>query len=101
MSKENKNYDSMRVLEDVIGCKWTMSVIDGLQRGYHRPGVLKKAIPGVSGKVLNERLQKLLRFELIRRKVYPVIPPRVEYSFTTRGRKFLKVLDAIKLFNSK
>ncbi len=91
----------MRVLEDVIGCKWTMSVMDGLEKGVRRPGALKKAIPGISAKVLNERLQKLLRFKLIRRKVYPVVPPRVEYLFTPRGRRFLKVLDAVEHFSEK
>ena len=85
----------MEITEDVVGCKWTLRVISQLRSDCKRPGDLKRAIPGISAKVLNERLSKLVRYELIRKKIYPVTPPKVEYSFTTLGRKFLIILDAI------
>ena len=86
----------MEITEDVVGCKWTLRVIGQLRASHRRPGDLRRSIPGISAKVLNERLAKLIRYELVRKKIYPVTPPRVEYSFTALGRKFLSVLDAIR-----
>lgn len=96
MGKKLVSNEGMGIVEDVLGCKWTLRVIDGLRDGKTRPGELQRSIPGLSAKVLNERLKKLVRFELVKRKVFPEIPPRVEYSFTAKGLRFLKILKAIK-----
>lgn len=88
----------MNIVEDVVGCKWTLRVIDSLRQGRTRPGEIERSISGLSSKVLNERLKKLVRFELVNRRVYSEVPPRVQYSFTPKGREFLKVIDAIRRF---
>jgi DNA-binding HxlR family transcriptional regulator len=46
--------------------------------------------------VLNERLRKLTRFDIVTRKVFPDIPPRVEYHFTPFGREFLALIDSVE-----
>ena len=46
-----------RGLEDVVGCKWSAAVVGALQRGITRPGQLERYIPGISTKILNERLE--------------------------------------------
>lgn len=53
-------------------------------------------MPGLSAKVLNERLRKLQRFGILRKLSYPEIPPRVEYHLTEFGQKFSAVLDSIE-----
>ena len=89
------------MLESVIGCKWSMSVLAAIRSGVHRPGAMERACPGISAKVLNERLRKLTRFGVVRRKVYPEVPPRVEYHFTTFGTEFLALIDAVERLQRK
>lgn len=84
------------MVEDVLGCKWTLRVLAGIRDGVQRPGALEREIDGISTKVLNERLRKLLRFGVIERRAYPEVPPRVEYRLTVFGRRFTRVLDAVK-----
>lgn len=56
-----------RRLEDVVGCKWSAAVVGALRRGVTRPGKLERYIPGISTKVLTERLRRLLDYGLITR----------------------------------
>jgi DNA-binding HxlR family transcriptional regulator len=84
-----------RMVEDIVGCKWSLTVLDLVSRGVARPGAMQKSIPGLSTKVLNERLRKLLRFGIIEREVFAEVPPHVEYRLTTFGRKFERLLQQI------
>ncbi len=84
-----------RMVEDIVGCKWSLCVVDLVSRGISRPGAMQKSIPGLSTKVLNERLRKLLRFGIIEREVFAEVPPHVEYRLTHFGRKFERVLAQI------
>jgi DNA-binding HxlR family transcriptional regulator len=61
-----------------------------------RPGAMEHAVPGLSAKVLNERLRKLMRYGILDKRAFPEIPPRVEYSFTEFGGKFVALLDGIE-----
>lgn len=83
------------MVENVVGCKWSLTVIDLVRRGIHRPGAMEHAVPGLSTKVLNERLRKLMRFGILEKRSYPESPPRVEYGLTDFGLCFLKILDSI------
>ncbi len=96
MGRMKRKNESLGMTEEIIGCKWTLRVIDKLHEGVCRPGALKRAIPGISTKVLNERLRKLSRYALIKKKIFPVNPPRVEYSFTAMGKRFIRVIRAIE-----
>ncbi|MFO1402886.1 MAG: helix-turn-helix domain-containing protein [Steroidobacteraceae bacterium] len=84
-----------RMVEDIIGCKWSVCVLDLVSRGIARPGAMQRSLPGLSTKVLNERLRKLLRYGLIDRNVYAELPPRVEYRLTPLGRRFGRVLEQV------
>lgn len=83
------------MVEDVLGCKWTLRVLGRIRGGIVRPGALEREISGISTKVLNERLRKLVRFGVIERRAFPEVPPRVEYRLTPFGRRFTRVLDAV------
>ena len=83
---------SYRRLEDVVGCKWSAAVVAALDRGVRRPGELERFIPGISTKVLNERLRKLLAYGLITRTQHPGRVRRVEYELTTTGVKLAVIL---------
>ncbi len=84
------------LLEDVLGCKWSWSILRTIHVGTVRPGQIKRAIPGLSTKVLNERLRKLVSHDVLKKTEFPKIPPHVEYGFTELGKKFLAVLQQIE-----
>ena len=86
-----------RLLEDVLGCKWSWSILRAIHAGTHRPGQIERAISGISTKVLNERLRKLVRHGVLKKTEFPEIPPHVEYGFTELGEKFLAVLRQIEM----
>jgi DNA-binding HxlR family transcriptional regulator len=83
------------MVEDIIGCKWSLAVLDLVRRGVRRPGAMEHALEGLTAKVLNERLRKLQKYGILDKKSYPEVPPRVEYTLTPFGEKFSVVLDQI------
>lgn len=86
-----------RRLEDVVGCKWSSAVVAAIGRGVRRPGALERYIPGISKKVLNERLRKLLAYGLITRTEFnDENRPHVEYRLTGAGRKLAAVLERLR-----
>jgi len=84
------------MVENIVGCKWSLTVIDQVRSGVRRPGAIEHAVPGLSQKVLNERLRKLVRYGILEKECFPEVPPRVEYSLTGFGQRFAGVLDAIR-----
>ncbi|WP_163568229.1 winged helix-turn-helix transcriptional regulator [Fodinicola feengrottensis] len=78
-----------------IGSKWAIYVISSLDEHTMRFGDLKKTIDGISQRMLTVTLRSLERDGLIRRTVYPVVPPRVEYALTPLGRTLLEVVSTM------
>jgi DNA-binding HxlR family transcriptional regulator len=85
-----------RMVEDIVGCKWSLCVLGLIEQGLNRPGAMQRSVAGLSAKVLNERLRKLLRFGIIERQVFAEVPPHVEYRLTPYGRRFSRVIAAIR-----
>ena len=85
-----------RRLEDVVGCKWSAAVLVAIGRGVSRPGQLERFIPGISTKVLNERLRKLMDYRLIKRSEIAGKVPRTEYALTTTGTKLNAIIESIR-----
>jgi DNA-binding HxlR family transcriptional regulator len=85
-----------RMVEDIVGCKWSLAVLDAVRNGVCRPGAIEHGIDGLSKKVLNERLSKLVRFGILEKHAFAEMPPRVEYRLTAFGNKFCGVLDGIE-----
>lgn len=83
------------IFEKCIGCKWTLHVLEAIRSGTHRPGQLERTAEGLTTKVLNERLVKLVRFGILEKTSWPEIPPRVEYHLTPFGRRFVEILDQV------
>jgi DNA-binding HxlR family transcriptional regulator len=84
-----------RMVEDIVGCKWSLAVLGAVRGGVCRPGALENAIEGLSKKVLNERLSKLVRYGILQKQAYAEMPPRTEYRLTPFGTKFCGLLDGI------
>lgn len=80
---------------DLIGGKWKCVILWHLRKGELRFSQLKKRLPGVTQKMLTQQLRDLEENGLIHREVYPVVPPKVEYSLTDEGRVFVPVLKSM------
>lgn len=79
--------------QSMIGGKWKMAIIWLLGDKTCRFNELQKALPGVTQKMLTQQLRELEAHQLVDRKVYPVVPPKVEYSLTPIGRQLLPIFD--------
>ena len=88
-------------LEDVVGCKWSVSVLRAVSEGISRPGALERHIQGISTKVLSERLRKLTIYGLLAKHVYAEVPPRTEYSLTQKGQKLVGIIEQLKLLDEE
>ncbi len=75
--------------------KWKPALIHILIGQTMRTGALLRALPGISQKMLTQRLRELEADGLIHREVYPEVPPRVEYSLSARGKALAPVLVAL------
>lgn len=96
ISTYTKDVPVTQMVESIIGCKWSLSVLRLLRQGINRPGEMQRQVEGLTTKVLNERLVKLYRFGIINKEVFPESPPRVEYHFTEFGTQFLEILDVVE-----
>lgn len=97
----SRNQSVYRKLEDVVGCKWSVSVLLAICAGTCRPGALERDIDGISKKVLSERLRKLTAYGLLKKKSFPEVPPRTEYSLTPSGKKLIKIIQQIQSLDSE
>ncbi|MGZ4161011.1 MAG: winged helix-turn-helix transcriptional regulator [Neobacillus sp.] len=80
----------------VIGGKWKMLILWHLGReGTKRFGELKALMPGITQRMLVNQLCELEEDLIVKREVYPVVPPKVEYSLTEQGRSLMPILDAM------
>nr|WP_300967044.1 winged helix-turn-helix transcriptional regulator [uncultured Dubosiella sp.] len=80
----------------LIGNKWKVLILRDLMEGTRRFGQLKKSVGNVNQKVLTAQLRSMEQDELLTRKVYAQVPPRVEYTLTERGRSLKPILDAMQ-----
>ncbi|MDQ0163808.1 winged helix-turn-helix transcriptional regulator [Bacillus alveayuensis] len=80
----------------VIGGKWKMLILWHLgKEGTKRFGELKALMPGITQRMLVNQLRELEEDLIVHRKVYPVVPPKVEYSLTEHGKSLMPILDAM------
>lgn len=84
-----------------LGNKWTFSILYNLMDGKKRFKELHYLLNGISPKTLTERLRALEEKEIVRRKIYPVIPPKVEYSITDKGKELKGVFDELNIWGKK
>ena len=80
----------------MLGCKWKVLIIRELLTGSKRFGELKRAVTGITQKVLTSKLREMEELGLLEREVYPQIPPKVEYTLTDIGYNLRPVLESLK-----
>jgi DNA-binding HxlR family transcriptional regulator len=80
---------------DVFGGKWKVLILWWLQQRTWRFAELRRQIPGVTEKMLTQQLRELEADGIVARRVYPTVPPKVEYSLTAYGRSLKRALRAL------
>ncbi|NJL49255.1 MAG: helix-turn-helix transcriptional regulator [Leptolyngbyaceae cyanobacterium SM2_5_2] len=78
-----------------IGSKWAILILRELFEGDRRTNEFLSALPGISTKTLTARLRELESYGLVKRTVFPEVPPRVEYSLTAKGREVQPIMTAL------
>lgn len=78
-----------------IGGKWKSLVLCSLKDGKLRFSEINNKLPDITQRMLTKTLRELEKDRIINRKVYPEVPPRVEYSLTLKGESVLPILDAL------
>ena len=94
----DKSHESCLAVRDVldrVGDKWSVLVVSLLKDGPKRFSELKRSIDGISQRMLTRTVKALDRDGLVTRKVYPTVPPRVEYTLTDRGRTLLEPIMSL------
>lgn len=81
---------------EFISDKWKVLILRDLFAGTKRFSELKKSLAPITQKMLTQQLREMESDGLIERKVYPVVPPKVEYSLTEFGKSLKPVIDAMK-----
>lgn len=79
-----------------IADKWKVLIIRDLMNGTKRFSELKKSLSPITQKMLTQQLREMEEDGLVHRKVYPVVPPKVEYSLTKFGLSLSPVIDSMK-----
>lgn len=83
-------------VQKVISGKWNMLILYFLSEGVFRFGELHRKLPNMTQASLTKQLRILEEYKMVHREVYKQVPPKVEYSLTGRGVKFLPVLTALE-----
>lgn len=83
------------LIGEVLYGKWKIRLLWFINEGHQRPSELQRKIPDASRRVLNMQLNELEKHELVTRKIYPVVPPKVEYSLTEFGKTVIPVIASL------
>lgn len=92
---------SVQSTADVIGGKWKPLILYHLERGTRRFSELQRLIPQTTKKMLTKHLRELERDEIIHRKVFAQVPPRVEYSLTKHGQSLRPILRLMSAWGKR
>jgi DNA-binding HxlR family transcriptional regulator len=84
------------VIEAVFGCKWSLRILGLIRQGICRPGAIERKLEGLTPKVQNYYFRRMTELGILRRVVYPAVPPHVEYHLTDFGLRFVPILDSIE-----
>jgi DNA-binding HxlR family transcriptional regulator len=85
----------IRQVINIVGDKWTLPILYVLTQGTKRYSEIQREIPGISKKMLTQTLRQLESDNILKRTVYPVVPPKTEYNLTVFGNKLIQPLQVL------
>lgn len=89
------------LIGEVLYGKWKIRLLWFINQGHQRPSELQRKIPDASRRVLNIQLKELEEHELVSKIIYPVVPPKVEYSLTEFGKTLIPVISVLGNWGDK
>ena len=101
MEKQTKGCDSVQTTLKVLGGKWKPPILFLLSHATMRFSELRRNIVGITQKMLTQELREMETDGLVLRKVYPVVPPKVEYSLTDYGKSLQPLLKQMSEWGEK
>lgn len=84
------------ITSEILTGKWKACLINRIYEGVKRPNELQKSMPDASRRALNIQLNELLLHGIIEKKIYPVLPPKVEYYLTEVGESLIPITRAME-----
>ncbi len=81
---------------EIVGGKWKLVILEHLRDGVRRFGELQRLLPAITPRMLTRQLRELETDGIVRRHVYPEVPPKVEYSLTDTGRSLEPLLGELR-----
>jgi len=91
----------MMIVQELFGGKWKLLILWYLSTDIMRFSELQRKLPNITRKMLTQQLRSLESDSLIHREVYPVVPPKVEYSLNHKGKKIIPILELMYEFGSE
>ncbi|MBQ3678890.1 MAG: helix-turn-helix transcriptional regulator [Succinivibrio sp.] len=91
--KGKKYRCSLELAMDVIGGKWKSLLIFHLRNGAMRSSALQHSLTGISNKMFTQSIRELEADGIVKREIFPVIPPKVEYSLTEKGKTLVPIME--------
>jgi DNA-binding HxlR family transcriptional regulator len=79
----------------VFAGKWKPCIIDSINKGHNRPSEIHRVLTSATPRVLNIQLKELVDYKVVTKKIYPGLPPRVEYYLTDLGKSILPIVSMI------
>lgn len=96
--RDKKYFCALELALELIGGRWKMMMLYQLRNGALRSSELQRRMRDISGKMFTQTARALEKDRLIRREIYPVIPPKVEYSLTPIGESVIPAIMRIGLW---
>ncbi len=85
----------------VVGGKWKPDILQCVHQGIRRPSQLQKTLTGANARVLNQQIKELETSGIIFKKIYPVIPVKVEYYLTDIGNDLIQLLSCMEKWGTR
>ena len=98
--KKNRRICGINYTQKIFAGKWKITIIWFLKNEARRYSEIKKFLSNISQGSLTKQLRELQEDGIVGRKVYPEVPPRVEYFLTEKGKKLIPVLDTMEEFGN-
>jgi DNA-binding HxlR family transcriptional regulator len=86
---------------EIISGKWTLLLIRDLAEGSQRFCELERSLEGISPRTLSLRLRALEEHEIVERRTYPEVPPRVEYALTEKGQALVPLIEDMRAYGER
>jgi DNA-binding HxlR family transcriptional regulator len=85
----------LHLTKEVLNGKWKPALLNAISMDVKRPSEILRLVGGVTRRVLNVQLKELEEHGMVQKKIYPQLPPKVEYSLTAVGWSLMPIIDAM------